>query len=117
MRAPERFIERGGKQAGFGVGRQRGLYFRQNADCFAIENRLVLIGLFGVRRKMAVREARAQIEHRVEGFAIMVRETRKPGQTGRVEPIVEKKIKGRATDKWHQMTPAPPSTTRIWPLI
>lgn len=64
-----------------------------------------------------VREARAQIEHGVEGFAIVVRKTRKLGQTGRVEPIVKEKIKRRAVDKWHQMTPAPPSITRIWPLI
>ena len=117
LRAAKRLIECGGEQPRFRVGLQRSFDVRQNVDCFAVEDRFVLVGPFGVRRKMVVREARTQIEHRVEGFAAVLGKARQPGQGGRVEPIVEQKIKDRPVDERHQMTPAPPSMTRIWPVM
>ena len=53
LRAAETFVERRGKQSGFGVSLQSGIYLRQNADCLIIENRLVMIGLFVMGSKMA----------------------------------------------------------------
>jgi hypothetical protein len=82
-------------------------------DRFAVEDRLVPIGLFGVWRKMVVRNARTQIEHRIESFAAVLGEARQFRERGRVEPIIEQKIKDRPVDERHQTTPAPPSMTRI----
>ena len=56
LRAAKRLIECGGEQPRFRVGLQRSFDVRQNVDCFAVEDRFVLVGPFGVRRKMVVRE-------------------------------------------------------------
>ena len=117
LRAAERVVERGGEQASFRVSLQRPLDVWQNADRFAIKDGLVPIGLFGVRGKMLVGKTRAQVEHRIEGFAAVLGKARQLRQSGRVEPIVEQKIKDCPVDERHQTTPAPPSMTRICPVM
>jgi hypothetical protein len=58
LRAAERLIESGGEQPRFRVSLQCDLDVGQNVDRFAVKYRFVPIGLFGVRRKMLVRNAR-----------------------------------------------------------
>ncbi len=83
---------------------------------FAVEHGLAPVGLLAVRGEMIVREARAQVENRIESFAAVIGKARQLRQRGRIEPVVQQKIENRAVDERHQMTPAPPSTVMICPV-